>query len=120
MGGDAPDLVSLLASQTAASMMPGLALPGDHIAPAQAAPAQLQDELTTLNLVRALQRVTTWPGSGDLDFIGSLRGRRFHLMTDAERERLLVLSWRYRAQLPEGLRAHAEPVVPRRAASKTQ
>lgn len=97
----------VLASDAAKCMLPGLATP----APAPVVPsveparAGLELELLFGNLCAALQRVKkTDPGSGDRDFIRSMRGRRFDALAEADRKRLMTLRWRYRFQLPEGLR----------------
>ena len=110
MNRPAPDLVTLLRGEAARAMMPGWAI-GDDAPPEAAEPDALREELLMLHLVVALRRVKTWPGSGDQAFVEGLRGKRFAAMTVMERERLLALSWRYRVQLPVGLRAKSEPAV---------
>jgi hypothetical protein len=100
---------ALLDSEAARSMFPGFARMRSP--PASPAPMLhgIELELLLLNLVRALQHVKTLPGSGDIAFIRSVRGRRASRLTDDERTRLLQLRWTYRIQLPEGLRPTSPP-----------
>jgi hypothetical protein len=80
--------------------MPGLAA---------ASAIGLGEQLDLALLVAALQRVKTEPGSGDLDFITGLRGKKPHLFSDAQRARIRRCTWRYRIQLPAGLRPASNP-----------
>jgi hypothetical protein len=104
----APDAV--LASEAAQCMLPGLAVPPAPVV-STSEPQRDGIELALLlgNLCAALQRVKTDPGSGDLDFIRSVRGRRVERLTDAEITRLMVVRWKYRFALPEGLRPVSPP-----------
>jgi hypothetical protein len=70
----------------------------------------LELELLLGNLCAALQRVKkTDPGSGDLEFIRSVRGRRVEKLTQSEITRLMAVRWKYRWALPEGLRPISPP-----------
>ncbi len=97
----------LLASDAARSMFPGFAR---TLTPRPGPVLQgIELELLLVNLVKALQQVKTLPGSGDIAFIRSVRGRRPSRLTDDERTRLLQLRWTYRLQLPEGIRPNSPP-----------
>jgi hypothetical protein len=102
---------TLLTSKAAQCMLPGLAAPP---APAVAVTEPRRDgielELLLGNLCAALQRVKkTDPGSGDLVFIRGMRGRRMESLSADDITRLMVVRWKYRFQLPEGLRPVSPP-----------
>ena len=72
----------------------------------------LGTELLLANTLAALQRVDTDAGSGDLAFIRGLRGMRPGVMPENQRAHLMRLAWRYRLQMPHGLRPAANPDTP--------
>jgi hypothetical protein len=81
----------------------------DLVGAAPAASLDINEQLLLVNRIARLQGVRTEPGSGDRDFVRSLRGVRPALLSDKQRAHVLRLAWRYRIQLPEGLRPDADP-----------
>ncbi len=72
----------------------------------------LDQELHLANVIARLQRVVTHPGSGDRRFIQDMRGTRPSSLTDPQRKWLIRLAWKYRFQLPPGLRPAENPDTP--------
>jgi hypothetical protein len=69
----------------------------------------LEMQLLLANVMAALQRVVTNSGRGDRDFLRGLRGVRPHLLSEKQRAHVMRLAWRYRLQLPPGLRPACDP-----------
>ena len=90
----------LLGTDTARTLLPGLAVPSD-------------DEALMLWLIKVLRRVKLWPGTGDLAFLQELQGKTYAQIGADARAKVLVLAWRYRAQLGERLRRKLKPVFER-------
>lgn len=82
-----------------------------------AAEIDLETQILFANLLASLQRVVTEAGNGDRAFLRDLRGVRPSVLSDKQREHVMRLAWRYRLQLPRGLRPAANPDEFRRAGS---
>lgn len=88
------------ASETARAMLPGVR--------PMSIDMDIEAELLLANLLRALQHVKT-TALGHHDFIRSVRGERPVNLSQRQCDQVRRLAWRYRLQLPRGLRPARDP-----------